>query len=252
MLTRADGDAEGHFPPQRIPRQEFLTRYWDYRAGEHVTMLAPTQNGKTTFSFDLLANVPPQKNLPVMLVMKPRDETVSRGIERLKYRRIQSWPPPPSIRDMLRLRERPRGWALWPRPTFNLRRDRAVQRYQFEKCLLDCYAKGDRIIVADETFGLVDRLGLDDEITDIHTQGAGMGVGLWCMTQKPTHIGRWAYSQAVHLFLGRDPDRQSRQRFSEIGGIDSELVERYVMSLEKYEWLYICRNGPTYCIVRAE
>jgi hypothetical protein len=231
----------------RFGRQEFLTERWNYGAGEHVTMLAPTQNGKTTTTFDLLKHVPKQKNVPVMLVMKPRDPTVSRGIKALKYRTVRAWPPLPSL-----WRPKPPGYALWPSHTFDPDKDDVLLKREMRKAVLDCYRKGDVIIVADETYGLVNELKLERELTAVHSRGAGMGVGLWCMTQKPTHIGLWAYSQAEHLFLGYDPDKRARQRFTEIGGVDPDLVEECVKGLGKYEWLYIKRTGPTMCVIEAK
>ena len=41
--------------PVVIGREEFLADYWTYKSGEHVTLIAPTQSGKTTLAFQLLA-----------------------------------------------------------------------------------------------------------------------------------------------------------------------------------------------------
>lgn len=106
--------------------------------------------------------------------------------------------------------------------------------------------------MADETYGLVNELGLHKLVTAVHSRGAGMGTGIWCMSQKPTHIGTWAYGQAEHLFLGNDPDKRARDRFSEIGGVDPDVVKHYVASLEKYEWFYIRRTDRVMCIISAE
>lgn len=209
-------------------------------------MLAPTQNGKTTLAGELLQHVPKQKNKPVMLVMKPRDKTVSDLVKKLDYRIVRSWPPVPSI-----WQPNPKGYALWPKHSFDPDRDDEVLHREMRRAILHNYRKGDVIIIADETFGLVNELNLNREITAVHSRGGGMGVGIWCMTQKPTHIGLWAYSQAEHLFIGYDPDKRARKRFAEIGGVDPDEVERVVMGLKKYEWLYIRRTGPAMCIVEA-
>lgn len=209
-------------------------------------MLAPTQNGKTTFCFELLRHVPDMKNKPVILVMKPRDPVVTKGIKSLKYRTVRSWPPLPSL-----WRPNAKGYALWPQHTFDPLRDDERLHQEMRRAILDCYRRGNCIVVADETFGLISELNLSRELTAVHSRGAGMGVGLWCMTQKPTHIGLWAYSQAEHLFIGYDPDKRARQRFGEIGGVDPDLVDREVKRLKKYEWLYICRTGPAVCVIEA-
>ena len=229
-------------------RDEFLTRYWKYKAGEHLTMLAPTQNGKTTTAFDLLAHINPAKKdkPPVVLVMKPRDPTVTACAKKIGFKTIRSWPPVPTPWD------KKKGYVLWPKHTFDLDTDDENLKREFGLAISSSYKGGDRIVMADETYGLVNELGLHRLLTGVHSRGAGMGVGLWCMTQKPTHIGTWAYSQAEHLFLGNDPDKRARDRFAEIGGVDPDLVKNYVSRLKKYEWFYIRRTGPVMCIIRAK
>lgn len=233
-------------PPELdfFPREEFLAERWDYKRGGHVTILAPTQNGKTTLAFQLLDNLPPLKHPPVMLVMKPRDPVVTGGIKQYGYKRIRAWPPPPSI-----WHPRPPAYALWPRHSFDPDRDDAVMYREFRKAILGRYKQGDSVILADETYGLVEELRLGREITAVHTRGSGMGLGVWCMSQKPGFIGTWAYSQADHLFLGYDPDKRARDRFAEIGGVDPDIVKWHVARLPQYHWLYIRRTGRKLCLV---
>lgn len=229
-----------------VPREEFLAEMWpaNYRAGHHVTIIAPTQNGKTYLGFQLLKYTPPLKNPPVVLVMKPRDREVTKWAKALEYRRIYQWPP---IRGIWR--GTPPGYILWPRHTYDPDIDDARMYREFRKAILGRYKQGNSIIVADEILGLVDELHLGREIRAVHTRGSGMGLGIWAMTQKPSHVGGWVYSQAEHLFLGWDPDKRNRDRFAEIGGVDPEVVKHYVASLPRYTWLYIRRTGRRMCIV---
>lgn len=236
----------------RFERPEFLVSRWDYRPGEHVSVIEPTQGGKTTLLFQLLEHVGPQVNPPVLLVAKPRDRTVSEGIERLGYREIPVWPPPKRW-----LHGDPAGYALWPRHVKgDTARTRAHQAAMFQRCLEDCFWRGDTIIVADEVYYLSAVLGLDVELTNWWTQGAGMGAGLWSATQKPSGtqqgtIPGFMYSAAVHSFLGRDPDERNRRRFAEIGGVNPKMVAEKTQTLNRFEKLYINRNGPTLCVVGA-
>lgn len=234
---------------KHIPRQEFLTRYWRYKPGEHVTFIAPTQNGKTTMIFDLLAHThfPEGVNPPVVLVIKPRDPLVAKKIKELKFRKVQSWPPVKTPWN-----PKPRGYALWPRHTFDPDVDDEQHRKIMKYALQHTYKKGNTTLIADETYGLMEDLKLGRDITRIHTRGAAMGTGLWVATQKPTHIGRWAYGQAEHLFVGFDPDQQSRERFGEIGGVDPKLVQREAARLQKFEWLYFRRSDRVLCVIEAQ
>lgn len=231
---------------KHIGRHDFLTRYWRYRPGEHVTFLAPTQNGKTTMIFDLLRHTPSPKgvNPPVVLVMKPRDPQVDKKIKELEYRKVSSWPPVKSPWN-----PNPKGFALWPKHTFDPDIDDVNHKRVMQYVLRHTYKKGNRIIVADETYGLMNELGLSKDITRIHTRGASMGAGIWCASQKPTHIGTWPYSQAEHLFIGYDPDERARDRFGEIGGVDPKLVAVEAAKLRKYQWLYFRRTDRVLCVI---
>lgn len=236
----------------RFDRDEFLSGRFDYRPGEHVSVIEPTQGGKTTLLFRLLESIPEQKNPPVMLVAKPRDRTVSEGIERLGYEEIATWPP-----KRRWLREAPPGYALWPRHVKgDMARTKAHLGDQFRRCLQDMFWRGDSVVVADEVYYLSVVLNLQEELTNHWTQGAGMGAALWSATQKPSGtqqgtIPGFMYSAAVHSFLGRDPDKRNRDRFAEIGGVDPKMIAAETMNLRRFEKLYINRNGPTLCVVGA-
>jgi len=102
--------------PLRLDRTEFLTRYWHYRAGEHVVAFGPTQRaGKTHLMYQLLeaANRPDLQ--PTVFCMKPIDPTVAAWNARLGYRETPNWPPPPKWP----WQERPPGYTLWPRHTMD-------------------------------------------------------------------------------------------------------------------------------------
>jgi hypothetical protein len=239
----------------RFPREVFLRDYWDYRPGEHVSLIAPTQNGKTTMIFDLLANtstdwctVP-----PVMLVAKPKDPVVSGGLAQLGYVETPRWPPKKKW-----FSERPPGYGFWPPHLRDVRAEvnNAHLAKQFRAPLHELFWKGDSVVVADEVYHLTAVLGLSEPLTQHWTQGAGMGSGLWSATQKPSgtqqgSVPSFMYNSPTHTFLGRDPDERNRKRFGEIGGVDPRFLSETVLGLRKYEWLYIHRDGPTMCVVEA-
>lgn len=240
----------------RFGREEFLKDRWDYRRGQHVSVIAPTQNGKTTWVFELLANT----NLgfceipPTMLVAKPKDAVVSYGLEDLGYAEIDRWPPPKKWFS----NEKPLGYGLWPKHLKDVEADvdNAHIGRIMRKSLRELFWRGNTVCVADEVYELSVPLALSQELTRHWTQGAGMGSALWSATQKPSgtqagSIPTFMYNSPTHTFLGRDSDERNRKRFGEIGGVSPRLVEDTVMGLGKYEWLYIHRDGPTMGIVEA-
>ncbi len=227
----------------RFPRPEFLAERWDYRPGEHVTLLAPTQSGKTTLALQLL-NATVSEQLPgVVLVVKPRDAVVERLRRQAGFKVVRSWPPVriPGAGP-------PRGYVLWPRLQFDPKHDNALLYAECRKAILDSYRRGNRILFCDETYRL-STLNLDPEMITVWASGASMGTGIWAATQRPAMIPQWAYSQAEHIFIAYDPDRRARQRYDEIGGVDPDLVRSAVVNLGQYEWLYIRRTGRTVCVI---
>lgn len=240
----------------RIPRDVFLRDYWRYEPGEHVTVIGKTGSGKTYLSFELLgASISPK--LPgVVLVMKPRDETVDRWQRRLKLKRIATWPPP----LVRRYYEPPRGWVLWPK-LGDLDRDDIVLRREFEKCFKESYAQAarkngqPRAIFADEIVGVSKDLGLERQVKGLWMRGRSVGIGVWAATQRPFDAPLLAYQAAEHLFLAAEPDDRNRKRLAEIGGFDSRLLEQLVHPdsrlLRQHEFLYLGRSNHVMAIIGA-
>lgn len=229
----------------RVTREEFLADCWDYRSGEHVTILGPTNCGKTYLGYQLLDVTATEKVPAIVFVMKPRDATVTKWSKTVDFRITRTWPPAPSVFKP----RKPRGYVLWPRFVFDPQRDNAEQYRQFRRCILDSYQKGNRILFADETYSLSDELDLDEELVTVWTKGRSMDCGMWAASQRASHIPLWAYSMATHLFIHKDPDKRGRQRYGEISGVDPRLVDATVMALERHEFLYIRQYDGSMCIV---
>lgn len=234
-----------------IPRSEFLQNYWNYEAGDHVTLLGPTGKGKTTLAYQLL-EVTATPDLPaVNLVMKPRDRTVNKWDKRLGSRVVRTWPPP-----FRSFREKPPVYTLWPKHDL---RDwdgtNARMEKVFREAIYDSYGSKDkRILFADELYGLTNsrELGLERELVMVWTRGRSLDCGLWGASQRPAFIPTWAYSQATHLFVHHDPDVRARLRYAEIGGVDPDLIKYVTAKLPPFHYVYINRTGPYLCVVEPE
>lgn len=222
-------------------RQEFLDEVWTYQPGEHVTFLAPTGGGKTQLGFELLGKTATPDLQATILVMKPRDSTVTRFCKENEFKITRDWPPS----AITKIGKKPPGYAVWPKETGNLYRDKATHRAVFEKVINANYYKGQRITFADETYSLEKEMGLSEELNRVWTKGRSMENGLWASSQRPAWMSRFAY-QAHHLFLGRDPDVDTQKRYGEIGGgVKTEVVQALTASLKKFQFVYILRDAPT-------
>lgn len=230
-------------------RKTFIEQVFDYRTGEHVTILAPTGEGKTQLGLELLGHEAAPEQPAVILVMKPRDATVRRFATRYKFKTIQDWPP--SVLRQLIGPRKPPGYVLWPRETENLDLDDLRHHEIFQRTLNALYKRGHVIIFADEVYSLEHDLKLSKPLIRIWTKGRSMDCGLWSASQRPAFISRWAY-QAHHLFLAFDPDLDVQKRYGEIGsGVDPDIVRACTGRLKRYQYVYIHRDDRTICIVDA-
>lgn len=231
----------------RYGREEFLNEVFDYQAGEHLTIIGPTGSGKTYLGYQLLQQAATPELPAVVIVMKPRDATVERWSKSVGYRTVKDWPP----QFAERLRKKPAGYVLKPGHDFDPDIDTPRHRAIFRRAILLSYKKGNRIVFGDELYSLCEELKLSTELVTVWTKGRSMEAGLWGATQRPSHVPLWAYSQAQHLFLAYDPEKRSQERYSEISGVDPQLVKSTVVSLGNHEWLYIHQESRTMCVVEA-
>jgi hypothetical protein len=238
-----------------FPRLEFVERRWRYRRGNHVTIIGPPGSGKTVLGFHLLEHTASRDMPAVMLVKKPTDIEISAWGKHLRYRKVPTWPPPPSWWSWLPGADSdPPGWLVWPRTRFDPDLDRPHKHDVFRRALMHAYRGGGvfkkrpRIVVTDDAYGLSEILKLREYLIENWTEARSMGCGQWAYFQRPSHVPLWAY-QADHLFLFNEPDKRSRIRFGEIGGIDADMVQETVMQLDQYQALYIRRAGRRVCIV---
>lgn len=242
--------------PEVIPREDFVSDYFDASPGEHATFLGPTGSGKTTLASELI-NPNAARDFPALvLVIKPEDKTVQQLFRGKDWRTVRTWPPYPWDKDH-------KGFVLWPKHTFDPDKDDPMLRREMRKAILDGYAnrvgrKGTKkkpgtrgnVLFCDEVWGLVD-LGLKRELTTVWTRARAMGCGLWAASQRPALIPLAAYSEPEHMFIHYSPDKRARDRYKEIGGVNTDMIATVTERITWHQFLYINRVDQTYCIVDA-
>jgi hypothetical protein len=240
-----------------IPRDEFCCCRIVIKPGQHIVFAGPTQNGKTELAFCLLEHVATPEIPAYVAVSKPRDPVSSKWGQKLGYRRVSDYPPPPKIKEMF-AEGKPSGYLIWPDMSGS---DTAVSNAAevTRKLVNGAYADGAKgkkcILVLDDTVIKSKMLGLDTEMTMVATMAGAMGISGWFFVQKPTDAGKtalWAFSQSDHIFIARDPDKRNRERYTEIGGFDSKEVERISQTLKTYQFLYLERKHRYMCIVDSK
>lgn len=245
---------------QEITRADFLNEVWEYRAGEHVLIVAPTGAGKTHLMWQLLEQAMgqnPYLNV-VSFMPKPSDPTTAEWSRKLNLRETPVWPPQPKVWDAFG--EKPAGHVLWPPHPMNLPPDerRELVGSVLRRGLDSQFKKGHGISVVDDAHSAATLMHLNSYIEEMLVNGRAGGAGIWLATQKPSgtvnsgSLSTFAYGNSTHFWASKDSDERNLRRLGEIGGIDPKFVERQIRSLRMFqidgnsvgEFLYVDRRGP--------
>lgn len=248
---------------EHISRGDFLAMFGrDYKPGQHVTFLGPTQRGKTTLAFQCLKVVISPTHKCLVLASKPpkRDHTMTEVPKKLNLRVIHEWPPEYEFGDKKR-----NGWVLQPvQKMRNADEDNAALQREFGKAIMGAYRDADSdlplITVADEANLVHGDLKLQKEANQALQRGAPHNA-MWTIAQRGRYLSYHVYDAAEHIFLFYDPDMANQMRYAEFGGADRREMIRLTSELRTKEiangrtiseCLYIRRAGPKFYIIGTD
>lgn len=188
-----------------------------WRQGEHITIVGPTGQGKTTMALDLLL----ERAYPLVFATKTKDDTLSKWARAHRFPISRTWPLPTT-----------RG-ILWPRPPgHSLFREQAKV---FNTAFSSVYEQGGYAVLIDELFYMTKKLGMADWLETLWTQGRSHGISVIGCVQRPTHIPLLAYDQATHIVMFRDADEVNIKRLGGLGHWNRNQIMQAVGRLPKYE-----------------
>lgn len=202
----------------------------DWRQGEHVTIIGPTGQGKTTVGLDLMD----RRGYPLIIATKPRDKTMDR-MRRDGWHVIRKWPP---VRDRS---------ILWPKMTRTS--DKYDQAVAIRDALENVYVSGGYAVMIDELSYVLDELKCRDVITQIWQQGRALNISLVTCILRPSHVPLLAYDQATHIIMFRDNDETNLRRMGGLGHWSRADIMRQVSQLNRHEFLLL--NTRTGRMVRS-
>lgn len=242
-----------------ISRRSFARDYFHYGPGDHVVFGGPSTRGKTTFAFDLMEYIANPDFPAYVAVSKPQDPvSAQRGAE-LGYRRVDEWPPPRKIGELLG-GQKPSGYLIWPH-FGDLETDMVRCAGLTHDLLMERYSHGASrknkggLLVMDDTMVKAKVMGLDKEMVTILAMAGAMKFGLWIFVQKPTDSGRttlWGFEQAKHLFFTKGGDRKMLARYVEIIGEHGAIAAKVIPTLESFQFLYVNKVDGYLCVVDAK
>lgn len=209
----------------RIPWDVFVRETFQWRAGEHVGLIGPTGQGKTT----MIENILPLHPFVVIFATKPKDETMDRFISQYGYSKMERW-------IKLNPVDVPRR-ILWP--DARKLNARSKQRDVFLDAFHKIYVEGGWTVALDELWVIINLLGLETEVRTYLQQARSLGISLVAATQRPAFVPLEVYDQSTHLMFWRDNDETNLRRLSGISYRSADLIRQIVSNLERFQVLYI-------------
>jgi hypothetical protein len=219
----------------RLPWDVFMER-WEWPQGQHVGLIGPTGQGKTT----LLTAILPRRSFTAVMATKPEDDSMDALIAS-GYDRFEEWPN-------LAVSKSPRR-VIWPDATdidaeFN-------QRKVFEHMFARIYKERRWCLVNDEGWYIADQLKLARQQRVIWTQGRSLGISFVVATQRPAWVPVEMYNMSTHLFFWRTTEKSAIMRIGSLGSANEPLVKYLVPRLEPHQALYINTWNGKMCRTRT-
>jgi hypothetical protein len=222
-----------------IPREQFISDFAEKYTPSHVTFIGPTRRGKTTLCFQLLhavmAKHPKWKVVFLHGKIKGRDEAIDKWAKRSNYRIIRSWPPGPTARPK-HWKRNVRGYILRPlkKDDISAKEEEKILQSEFANGIRKNYhytGKEVRITVVDE------RAQADKDLRLTQDLDAPLQRGLphnpeWNSIQRGKWVSYHCYDAPEHMFIYLDDDKSNRERYSEFGCGDPEVIYRLVTNLK--------------------
>lgn len=218
---------------ERVDWDSFLLN-WEWRQGEHVALVGPTGQGKST----LVKAILPQRSHSVVLATKPADPTLDR-FRRSGWVKIDRWPPKFGLARAL----------LWPK--FKSPSDLPLQQAVIAHALDSIFRSGRWAIYADELRYLTGQLGLQQWFELLWLQGRSLKISLIASTQRPRWVPLEMWSQSTHLFVWGTSDDDDLKRLGGLGGLSSRQIRDVVSGLPKYDCLAINTRTRSMVVTRA-
>lgn len=211
--------------PTELPWDQFLKRWpAQYLQDQHVTVIGPTDCGKTTLTKRLIEC----RGHVVGIGVKYVDESMS-SLLKQGWVRTEHWNTRPrSAKRVL----------LWP-DVDDPEESPTVLRKEVKRLLAAVYKTGKWCVWTDELRYLTHNCGMQKVYQNMYVTARSNKISLVSAAQRPAFVPLEAYSQATHLFLYRTGDERDLARMGGLNGTSAKQVAGTVGELPFHTFLHV-------------
>ena len=200
-----------------------------WEQGEHVALIGPTGEGKTTVAAQLMM----MRKYVLALDPKGGDSTLAKLETSHGFRRITSWPPPREVRDEI---EEGKPAQLIVGKKASSLKDFDRLKGVFEDTLRGAFSDKGWTVYVDELQLAADRrmMNLMGLIELMLVSSRDRLVSMVNSYQRPANVPKTASNQATWLIVFHTRDRDTVDQLAHMMGRPKDEVRGIVGSLEKH------------------